>query len=111
MPADMDTSAAFAIANVLCKPIRADEVRAAMARFRLDGETRANVMVIDDEAASLDLMRAMLKSMGIDAVCFQDGRLALAEMALHRPDAIVLDLMMPEFDGFHVLDALQELPA
>ena len=111
MPADMDTSAAFAIANVLCKPIRADEVRTAMARFRLEGETRANVMVIDDEAASLDLMRAMLKSMGIDAVCFQDGRLALAEIALHRPDAIVLDLMMPEFDGFHVLDALQKLPA
>jgi CheY-like chemotaxis protein len=82
-----------------------------MARFWLVGEQRANVMVIDDEQVSLDLMRATLKSLGIDAVCFQDGRIAMREIDHHRPDAIVLDLMMPEFDGFQVLDALQRLPA
>jgi CheY-like chemotaxis protein len=53
----------------------------------------------------------MLKSIGIDAVCFQDGRIALQEMDDHRPEAIVLDLMMPAFDGFQVLDALQRMPA
>ena len=111
MPADLNDSAAFAIANVLCKPIRSDEISAAMSRFRLPGERRANVMVIDDERTSLDLMQATLLSIGIDAVCFQDGRVALQEIDRHRPDAIVLDLMMPAFDGFLVLDALQRLPA
>lgn len=111
MPADLNNNAAFAIADVLCKPIRSDEVLSAMARFRLPAETRANVMVIDDEQLSLDVMRATLKSIGIDAVCFQDGRVALQEIDRHRPDAIVLDLMMPAFDGFQVLDALQRLPA
>jgi PAS domain S-box-containing protein len=111
MPADLEMSATFAIANVLCKPIRADEISSAMARFRLQGKGRANVMVIDDEQVSLDLMLATLRSIGIDAVCFQDGRLAMQEIDRHRPDAIVLDLMMPEFDGFQVLDALQRLPA
>jgi CheY-like chemotaxis protein len=111
MPADLSNSAAFAIANVLCKPIRSDEISSAMSRFRLPGDQRANVMVIDDEEVALDLMRATLKSIGIDAVCFQDGRIALQEIDRHRPDAIVLDLMMPEFDGFQVLDALQRLPA
>ena len=111
MPADVNNSAAFAIANVLCKPLRSDEISSAMGRFRLHGEARANVMVIDDEPLSLDLMRAMLKSLGIDAVCFQDGRIAIQEIDHHRPDAIVLDLMMPAFDGFQVLDALQRLPA
>jgi DNA-binding response OmpR family regulator len=111
MPADVNNSATFAIANVLCKPIRSDEILSAMARFRVQGERRANVMVIDDEEALLDLMRATLRSVDIDAVCFQDGRFALQEIDRHRPDAIVLDLMMPGFDGFQVLDALQRLPA
>jgi DNA-binding response OmpR family regulator len=111
MAADLNNSAAFAIANVLCKPLRSDEVLSAMARFRLPAERRANVMVIDDEQVSLDLMQATLRSIGIDAVCFQDGRVALQEIDRHRPDAIVLDLMMPAFDGFQVLDALQRLQA
>jgi CheY-like chemotaxis protein len=110
MPANLEMGATFAIANVLCKPIRSDEIWSAMSRFRLPGEKRANVMVIDDEQVSLDLMRATLMSLGIDAVCFQDGRIAIQEIERHRPDAIVLDLMMPEFDGFQVLDALQRLP-
>jgi CheY-like chemotaxis protein len=56
-------------------------------------------------------MRATLMSLRIDAACFQDGRIAMQEIDRHRPDAIVLDLMMPGFDGFQVLDALQRLPA
>ena len=111
MPADLEMSATFAIANVLCKPIRSDEIASAMAPFRWAGEARAQVMVIDDEQAALDLMRATLNSIGIEAVCFQDGRAALQEIDRLRPVAIVLDLMMPAFDGFQVLDALQRLPA
>jgi PAS domain S-box-containing protein len=110
MPAGLERTATFAIANVLCKPIRSDEILAAVAGIRLTAGVRANVVVIDDEQASLDLMRATLKSIGIDAVCFLDGRVAIREIDNHRPDAIVLDLMMPEFDGFQVLDALQGLP-
>ena len=111
MPGDLEMSATFAISNVLCKPIRSDEIYSAMARFRLVGEQRANVMVIDDEQVALDLMRATLKSIGMDSVCFRDGRNAIQDIDRLRPDAIVLDLMMPEFDGFQVLDALQRLPA
>lgn len=110
MPAGLELPATFAIANVLCKPIRSHEIVSAMARFRLPGRVTANVVVIDDDQTSLDLMFATLKSIGIDAVCFLDGRVAIREMDTHRPDAIVLDLMMPEFDGFQVLDALQRLP-
>jgi PAS domain S-box-containing protein len=111
MPAGQTLSAAFAIANVLCKPVRRDEVQSAMARFMSPSLQHANVMVIDDDPVSLDLMRATLKGLGIDATCFLDGRVALQEIDRHRPAAIVLDLMMPEFDGFQVLDALARLPA
>ncbi len=103
-------AASFAIEDILGKPLRNEELLAAMARFRLPEPGRANVMVIDDDPLALDLMRATLKAIGIDSVCLQDGRQALQEMATHRPDAIILDLMMPDFDGFAVLDALQRLP-
>jgi CheY-like chemotaxis protein len=68
------------------------------------------VLVIDDDPMALDLMHSTLAGMGIEAVCKTDGRVALAELADIQPDAVVLDLMMPEFDGFAVLDALQALP-
>ena len=105
------TAATFAIADVLSKPIRSDEIVSAMARFRRPGTSPTNVLVIDDDPRALDLMHATLKAMGIDAVCRLDGRVALRELDQHRPDAIILDLVMPEFDGFNVLDALQQLPA
>jgi len=111
MPTEQNTSATFAIANVWSKPVRSEEVSAAVGLLKLAGAVHAPVMVIDDEQVSLDLMHATLKGMGIDAVCFQDGRVALQELDRHRPCAIVLDLMMPGFDGFQVLDALQGLPA
>ena len=110
MPAD-ERSAAFSIANLLCKPIRSQEILLAMASFRLPEPGRAKVLVIDDDPHALDLMRATLNTIGIDALCLLDGREALRNIDQLRPDAIILDLMMPMFDGFQVLDALQRLPA
>ncbi|RZL11918.1 MAG: PAS domain S-box protein [Rubrivivax sp.] len=101
-----DGAAAFAIADVLTKPIRSDEVAAAMARFLQDRGRSARVMVIDDDPVSLDLMRATLATLGIEGQCFTDPMRALLELEHHRPDAIILDLMMPVIDGFEVLDAL-----
>lgn len=88
MPADLTNSAAFATANSLCKPIRSDDIAPATARFRLPGESRANFMVIDGEQVSLDLMRATPSSIGIDAVLFQDGHVAMQEIECHQPDTL-----------------------
>ena len=111
MPAEDGTAVTFSIANVLSKPIRVDEVVRSMTRFKLETPGRANVMVIDDDAMALELMRSTLMHIGIEAVCLLDGRAALRDIEQHRPDAIILDLMMPEFDGFEVLDGLRQLPA
>jgi PAS domain S-box-containing protein len=110
VPGDTGDTAAFAIADVLTKPIRTDEIVSAMAPFCRLGSSGVRVMVIDDDLLALDLMRATLDSMGLDVVCMQDGRRALLEIDEHQPDAIILDLMMPDFDGFAVLDALHRIP-
>jgi PAS domain S-box-containing protein len=111
IPSDDGASATFAIADVLCKPIRSDEILKAMARFRGPASRSTKVMVVDDDPRALDLMQATLKSIGIDAVCLSDGHEALRDIGLHRPDAVILDLMMPGIDGFEVLDALRQMPA
>ena len=95
MPADPTSSAAFAIANMVSKPIRSDAISSRAAGARLIGESRANVVVIDDEQASLDQMPTTLRSSGIDAIHFQDGRIAMQEVDGHRPDGFLFDLMTP----------------
>jgi CheY-like chemotaxis protein len=67
-------------------------------------------MVIDDDPMALDLMRATLAGMGITCTAFERGRDALDAFLQLRPQAIILDLMMPELDGFAVLDALRSIP-
>ena len=65
-------------------------------------------MVVDDDMLSREVMRAALEDIGLEVVCVEGGRQALAGLALHRPDTMVLDLMMPDVDGFAVLSALHE---
>ena len=110
LPVRGNGAASFAVADILSKPLRSGDLALAMARFRGPHGTTSRVMVVDDDAMALDLMRAALADVGIEAVCLQDGRRALAEIDQHQPQAIILDLMMPEFDGFAVLDALHQLP-
>ncbi len=110
VPVEGSSAAAFAVADILSKPLRSGDLALAMARFRGPRGTTARVMVIDDDPMALDLMRSALADVGVEAVCLQDGRRALGEIDQHQPQAIILDLMMPEFDGFAVLDALHRLP-
>ena len=102
--------ATFAITNLLRKPINTQEVVSAMAGLRLAPDRPAQVMVIDDDPLALDLMRATLEGLGTQVICSLDARQALREIGLHRPDLIVLDLMMPDFDGFATLAALRQMP-
>ena len=100
-------TAAFAIADVLTKPLRAEEIVSALRRFGLVNRLDVKVMVIDDDPAALSLMRATLDDCGVSSVSFLDGRQALRELDEHAPAAIVLDLLMPGFSGFEVLDELR----
>ncbi len=100
---------AFAVADVLGKPLRAGEVAATLLRAGVRPGPDQAVMVVDDDPVALALMRDTLGQMGLGSICFEDGQAALAALAASKPAAIVLDLMMPDFDGFMFLDALSTL--
>jgi len=60
------------------------------------------ILIVDDEGHIREVIRVALKKAGMDVIEARDGREALARFAADRPDLIVLDIGMPEFDGLDV---------
>ena len=65
--------------------------------------TAPRILVVDDEAPMIELVGEYLKSEGMDVAVARDGPSALEAVRERRPDVIVLDVMLPGFDGFEVL--------
>src|SRR5580704_11845961 len=68
------------------------------------------IMVVDDQPANLKLMEDMLCREGYTVRSFPRGRLALANASELPPDLILLDINMPEMDGFAVCERLKADP-
>lgn len=61
------------------------------------------ILIADDEPLLTELLEFRLGARGYRTAVAQDGREALAKLDEERPDAVVLDAMMPVHDGFEVL--------
>jgi DNA-binding response OmpR family regulator len=66
------------------------------------------ILVVDDEEAIAEAVRARLESEGYRVVVAADGPEAIRLHAEHRPDLVVLDLMLPGMDGLEVCRRIQE---
>jgi response regulator RpfG family c-di-GMP phosphodiesterase len=71
---------------------------------------RPRVIVVDDEPAILELLKHILVQSGNDVFPFTSGVAALAAIESHPPDIILLDITMPEMDGFQVCERIKENP-
>jgi DNA-binding response OmpR family regulator len=69
------------------------------------------VLVVDDEDMTRQMIAMFLKMDGHDAIEAEDGVEALKQVAKHQPDAIILDVMMPEMDGITMCKKLRANPA
>ena len=67
------------------------------------------ILVVDDDAKIVSLVRAYLERAGFSVVAARDGVEALRAVEIHRPRLVVLDLMLPELDGLAVMRALAQL--
>jgi two-component system, OmpR family, response regulator ResD len=68
------------------------------------------VLVVDDEPTIVEIVSRYLERAGFETFQATDGPKALQQAELHRPDLVVLDLMLPGFDGIEVMRRLHERP-
>ena len=66
------------------------------------------VLVVEDDPVMRDVLQRRLEKEGWKVIEAENGRVALERMAERRPDLILLDLMMPEMDGFQFLDEIRK---
>jgi len=104
-------------ADFLTKPIDRQQLLQMMVKFDLlaDGKrgrkTPSSILIVDDDPQNIRLVKAMLKPFNMDVMVADGGKAGL-EMALKKkPDMIILDLMMPDVDGFEVVSKLRQDPA
>jgi len=67
----------------------------------------ARILVVDDVADNVEILRMRLSTLGYDVVEANDGEEALASIAADPPDLILLDVMMPKIDGLEVVRRLK----
>ncbi|MDJ1176471.1 diguanylate cyclase domain-containing protein [Roseofilum capinflatum] len=68
------------------------------------------VLVVDDNPSNLKVLRGLLSTVGYKLTFAMGGRQALERVITAKPDLILLDLMMPDMDGFEVCDLLKKNP-
>ena len=77
------------------------------ARAEHPGERRGRVLIIDDDARSTELLCTYLTGAGYEVSMAGGGEIGLAAARRLRPDAILLDVLMPDMDGWTVIQALK----
>ena len=74
----------------------------------MEPKTAPKVLVVDDEPSIVDAVATSLRYEGFDVAVAATGRAALLAAHAGAPDLIVLDVMLPDLDGFHVTERLRE---
>jgi two-component system response regulator ResD len=74
----------------------------------MDAKHEGNVLVVDDDRNAVDILNRLLTKEGFLVQCAHGGREALTLVAANPIDVILLDVMMPDMDGFQVCEALKQ---
>jgi GAF domain-containing protein/CheY-like chemotaxis protein len=102
-------AASLGAAGYLTKPIDRERLRGLMGRFRASARL-TRVLLVEDDTDQRERVSGWLEGQQWIVQEAANGREALAHLHTDKPDLILLDLMMPEMDGFAVVAALQKEP-
>jgi CheY-like chemotaxis protein len=98
---------ALGASDYLVKPL-AKEVLLESIRKLVPMSAGGKVLVVDDDDDALQIVSDMLSASGYSPLVAQNGRLALRILSQTQVSAVILDLMMPEMDGFELLQQMKE---
>jgi two-component system, OmpR family, response regulator len=92
----------------MTRPAAPDAAPQSRPRLKHPDGSPIRVLVVDDEPTLTDLLQMALRYEGWEVKTAADGRKALALAREFRPDAIVLDMMLPDIDGMQVLSRVRQ---
>ena len=98
---------AMGVAGYLRKPAQRDDLVRLLDKY-VSRNLKPDVLVVDDELNMRELLRRNLEDLQCDVRESENGLRAIEEYGQKRPDLIILDLMMPEMDGFEFVEYLRE---
>jgi CheY-like chemotaxis protein len=93
-------------AEYLTKPIDRERLVSLLEKYRGD-HSPCSILVVEDDPSSRRTLRQMLAKEGFEVVEAENGRVAMERVARSRPSVILLDLMMPQMDGFEFVADLR----
>ncbi len=67
------------------------------------------VLIVEDDPDLLVILRVNLSSAGLEPILAGDGRTAISRIEAEKPDAVLLDVMLPGIDGWQVLEQLHRM--
>jgi CheY-like chemotaxis protein len=97
---------ALGVTDYMTKPVDRDRLLAVLNRYRRN-PVHGTVLMVEDDPAAREMVRRMLEREGWTVSEAEDGRAGLERLADHRPDVILLDLMMPGMDGFEFVSKVR----
>jgi signal transduction histidine kinase/DNA-binding response OmpR family regulator len=98
---------ALGASDYLTKPIDREKLLATLTRICPD-KARMHVLLVEDDAPTRELLRRTLESYDRRVTEAENGLVGLQRMEEASPDLILLDLMMPEMDGFEFLSRMRQ---
>ena len=97
---------ALGASAVVQKPVSKEDLLAVIASVET-GQSEAPILVVEDDAATQDVLHRIITEGGWESRKAMNGQEALELIQFERPKLIILDLMLPEMDGFQLLTELQ----
>jgi signal transduction histidine kinase/DNA-binding response OmpR family regulator len=102
---DKQVGYALGVTDYLTKPVDWKRLTGILQKYGRAGAS-CRVLVVEDDKRTRKMLRTRLEKQGWPVAEAENGRVALERMAESLPDLILLDLMMPEMDGFQFLEHL-----
>ncbi len=106
---DKNMGYALGASDYLTKPIDRDRLTAVLSKYRCE-QVFCSVLLVEDDSATREMLRRTLEKEDWRVAEAENGRVALERVAETRPELILLDLMMPEMDGFEFITELRQDP-
>jgi len=101
---------ALGATDYLVKPVGRDQLAEVLKKYKVGDDTMEMVMLVEDDTMTREIMASRLREQGWRVFKAENGKVALEQLEGKKPSLILLDLLMPEMDGFEFVARLRNNP-